>query len=280
MVTGIAPVVGKTSPFTASATLSDGTKQDVTGQAIWESSNPFVASVSAHGAVSAVAAGEVDLEAAYQNMAGTTHITIQPPGPLTYTISGTVTDASSGGVLPRIIVRLADGPSAGKSATTNDTGSYEINDVSPGPMTLAVSAVSYQTSTKPIVVTGDSRIDIVLSRVMSPNPYTIVKCGGFLPGNTVPSHIAQTMTNIFAKINPIPPVGTEVAFYAVITNWPVIYNGGFSGKTDASGMASGWPSWGITAGLPVGAQLTMRFYFVDQNTFGGPTCEAQFNVVP
>jgi uncharacterized protein YjdB len=77
-VTGTVPTMGATSQFTARATLSDGTTQDVTGQATWQSSDSTVATVSATGSVTAIAAGTVNVMATYQTISGSDQITVAP----------------------------------------------------------------------------------------------------------------------------------------------------------------------------------------------------------
>src|SRR5205823_5796952 len=99
--------------FAASATMSTGTVQTVTSQASWLSSNPAVAIVTGSGVVTGMGAGTVDIAATYQNVSGLAHLTIASPAP-TFTITGTVTDGTSGGVLPGIAVSAA-----GRTATTN-----------------------------------------------------------------------------------------------------------------------------------------------------------------
>ena len=56
-VTGSALAVGATVQFIATATLSDGSTQNVTTGATWASSNPNVASVTSAGVVNAQTAG-------------------------------------------------------------------------------------------------------------------------------------------------------------------------------------------------------------------------------
>jgi hypothetical protein len=77
-VTGTAPVVGATSQFTATATMIDGSKQDVTNQATWQSSNTAVASVSATGAVTGVGQGSVTVNAIYQSLSASDAIVLVP----------------------------------------------------------------------------------------------------------------------------------------------------------------------------------------------------------
>lgn len=69
-VTGVAPTVGSTSQFRATALMPDGTTQDVTSLATWLSSNTADASVSAAGVVTGVADGFENISATYQNTTG------------------------------------------------------------------------------------------------------------------------------------------------------------------------------------------------------------------
>lgn len=75
-VAGSAPVLGASSQFTATATMSDGTTKDVTTLATWQSSNTADATVSSSGMVSAVAGGSVTVTASYQNVIGSDQISI------------------------------------------------------------------------------------------------------------------------------------------------------------------------------------------------------------
>src|SRR3954466_10622722 len=103
-VTGSALAVGATAQFIATATLSDGSTQNVTTGATWASSNQSVASVTSTGIVNAQAPGDVDIAATYNGVSGNAHLTLVRPPALVAVISGTVTDAFSGGVLPNISV--------------------------------------------------------------------------------------------------------------------------------------------------------------------------------
>jgi uncharacterized protein YjdB len=75
-VTGTTPAIGASSQFTASAAMSDGTTQDVTSLATWQSSNTSDATVSTSGLVTGVAAGTVVVQATYQNVTGSDQITV------------------------------------------------------------------------------------------------------------------------------------------------------------------------------------------------------------
>jgi hypothetical protein len=145
--------------------MSDGTTQPVTNTARWSSSNSTVATVSASGAVTGVAAGDADITAAYQTTSGKVHVTVVRPAPGAFTISGTLRDGSSGGILPRVLVQAADSTATMRSATTDASGAYEIAGVPPGPVTLTVDITSYERLTQTTTVSGDTRIDLVLTRL-------------------------------------------------------------------------------------------------------------------
>jgi carboxypeptidase family protein/Big-like domain-containing protein len=169
-VTGAAPIVGATSQLTATATFSNSSTQNVTTQAAWQSSDQSIATVSSGGLVTGKSAGGVDITATFQAVNGSTHLTLSQPVPVTFSINGTVTDGTSGGILPNINIQVSTGANAGKSARTDSTGQYTITGVSAGTMTLTASAVSYQTTDKTVTVTSSTRVDFVLPRTPSQPP--------------------------------------------------------------------------------------------------------------
>jgi hypothetical protein len=57
---------GQTLQLKAAAQMSDGSSRDVSSQAVWQSSQPSVATVSSSGLVTALASGSADISASYQ----------------------------------------------------------------------------------------------------------------------------------------------------------------------------------------------------------------------
>ena len=170
-VSGSAPAVGLSSQLMAMATMSNGTTQNVSSQATWSSSTQSVAAVNSAGVVTGVSAGDVDITATYTNVAGRLRLTIQRPTAATYTLVGTITDATSGGILPGILVVVQDGGNAGRNATTNSGGTYTLADLAAGTFTLSAAASGYQTATKSVAVAANTRADFVLSRATAaPGP--------------------------------------------------------------------------------------------------------------
>lgn len=77
-VTGTTPAIGATAQFKATATMGDGSTQDVTSQAAWSSSNTAVATVSSTGLVAGVAAGAATVAASYQSVSASDAIVLAP----------------------------------------------------------------------------------------------------------------------------------------------------------------------------------------------------------
>lgn len=72
-------VRGATAQFSAVATLSNGTSEDRTSAASWQSSNTSVATVSSQGVVTAVATGEATITAAISEVRGTRGVNVRLP---------------------------------------------------------------------------------------------------------------------------------------------------------------------------------------------------------
>lgn len=165
-VSGSAPTAGASAQFSATAVFSDGTTQSVTDAAAWSSSNSAVAGVTASGLVTAIAAGDADITATYRTISGKLRVTIARPA---FTISGTLHDGTSGGVLPRVVVQAVDSSGTTRSTTTDAAGAYAISGVAPGTVTLTITAASYIPMVQTANVSADTRVDLVLTRVVSVN---------------------------------------------------------------------------------------------------------------
>ena len=147
----------------------------VTSIATWSSSNSAAATVNASGAVTGVAAGDADITATYQTVSGKAQVTVVRPVAPTFTISGTLRDATSGGSLPNVIVEAepADAGATKRSAPTDASGVYVISGLPPGLVTLRVAASSYQPLTQTVTVSGDTHTDLVLARIPPPDALSL-----------------------------------------------------------------------------------------------------------
>jgi hypothetical protein len=145
------------------AVLSNGTSQDQTLASQWSSSNAAVASISATGLVTAVSSGSTTIVATFQGFQGARAVVVAPPA--TFTLTGTLTDGTSHGILPNITIQIVAGANAGKSAVTDSSGNYAMSGLSAGTFTLSVSATSYQTTTQQVTLSTSTRVDLDLQRV-------------------------------------------------------------------------------------------------------------------
>jgi hypothetical protein len=171
-VTGTTPSVGATSQFTATATISDGTTRNVTGESSWTSSNQGIAVVSGTGTVAAMSSGEVTITATYQQRSGNMPIVIPSPAPSVHTVTGVVTDSKAGYELDRVEVRVTSGANQGQSAVTDALGRYTLSGLAGGTMTVRATATqsTWTFLERTITVPGDSVLDFALPRASSPDP--------------------------------------------------------------------------------------------------------------
>jgi hypothetical protein len=109
--------VGQTIQLTATAALSNGSTQNVSTQATWQSSNQAVATVSSTGLVTSITSGTANIAATYQGKIGTITISVlnlAPPvgtdcshGSMSATINGAPWTASCVGAPIRTATILA-----------------------------------------------------------------------------------------------------------------------------------------------------------------------------
>ena len=97
VLSGVVPVTGASSQFTATAVGPDGAQTNVTSQATWRSSNEAVVSVAQGGMVRAVAIGSADVSATYNGVTGSTRLNVAAT-PCTFALAPTTaTIPASGG---------------------------------------------------------------------------------------------------------------------------------------------------------------------------------------
>jgi hypothetical protein len=85
--------------------------------------------------------------------------------PTGFTIAGTITDGTSGGILPQIEVSAA-----GQAVRSDGAGHYQLNGVPSGTVTVQFAAASYVTQIKTLTLTDNSVLDVILQRFVAPPP--------------------------------------------------------------------------------------------------------------
>ncbi len=217
---------GQTVEATASVRLPNGSAEDVTATCTgWQSDNTGVLTVSSTGLLTAHGNGSATITAMCQGATGRAVLTValKPTASSTFTLSGTVTDNFSHGILPNILVQITSGPNAGAATKTDAAGQYVLTGISPATITVAFSAVSYNTTNETVSIAGDTQLPIVLSRNLL-NPHDgssnysltlqlvsatgcnhgqpVLFGGGTLPGSLVVTGEATQM-----QFGPVPASG-------------------------------------------------------------------------
>jgi hypothetical protein len=153
-----APSGSPTFQLTATARGSDGSTQDVSRTAAWESSDTRLASVSPSGYVTILGNGSVDLKATYQGVTGDEQVQVSLPR--TFTLSGVV-DEVAPNVRPIAGARVQI--VGGTHTFSDDRGMFAIQGVSAGRTLLEFSKDGYQTlETEAMVANGDTQITVSL----------------------------------------------------------------------------------------------------------------------
>ena len=95
---------------------------------------------------------------------GSNNLSLAPHTPATPTgfmLTGTITDGTSGGVLPEIEVRVGEF----LAVRSDGAGHYALPGVPVGAVTVQYAAAGYVTQTKSVTMNADSSLDVVLQRV-------------------------------------------------------------------------------------------------------------------
>ena len=99
-------------------------------------------------------------------MQGSNNLSLAPhSAPTAFTIAGTITDGTSGGVLPGIEASVS-----GQAVRSDSAGHYQLTGVPAGAVTVQFAAASYVTQTKTLTLSENSTVDAVLQRFAPPAP--------------------------------------------------------------------------------------------------------------
>jgi hypothetical protein len=98
----------------------------------------------------------------------------EPPVPPDerWTLSGKVSESSSGTPLPGATVEIVEGVSsnAGRTAVASADGTFSIADLEGGPLTLRASAEGFVKKSLSVTLTRDASVEVTLERAPPPGP--------------------------------------------------------------------------------------------------------------
>lgn len=93
--------------------------------------------------------------------------TTTSPTPTAWSLTGQVTDSTTSTPIPGATVSIVDGPNAGKSTTTDTSGSYSFTGLQQSGFTVNVSADGYFSSSKGVTLTSNQTVSFHLTRAVT-----------------------------------------------------------------------------------------------------------------
>lgn len=179
----IAPA--SSAQLTALAVRSDGSRQDVTGQAQWTSSNTAILQIGGDGLASAQARGEARVTVRHEGRSTAATVLVLPDG--TFRVAGRITE--SGQAVSGARIEVIEGTGTGLAATSGFNGDYALYGVA-GPIILHGKKASYANLIRTLTVnehgTADFEMSLDRPRAALAGPYTLTliaagQCAANLP---------------------------------------------------------------------------------------------------
>ena len=130
--------VGETSQLTLTASLSDGSTQDVTSNGRWIVGDSRVVTVTADGLLTVAGLGRTFVTVSYVSKTAFTRVTATPPG--TFVVSGRVREPGQGGVLDATVTDRA----TGLSAVANADGLFSLAALPAAQARVSVARSGYE----------------------------------------------------------------------------------------------------------------------------------------
>jgi hypothetical protein len=250
--------VGTTQQFTATGTYSDGSAQNLSGQATWTSSSTAVATINASGLATGVVPGITTISAALGGVSGNTTLTIQPP-PLVITTaslpSGTVsttyttTLAASGGTAP-YTWSLAGG-ALPPGLTLGSSGAITGTPTTAGTSNFTVRAtdagIPAQTTTRLLGLTINSAGTSGLIGNTTEGTVTdnLWYNGAWINAGRFQAASNMIVSTMLAKVVAVPGK-YKCAIYSDVSSRPSQVLGS---TAEVSNPASGWQSFPLTSSV-------------------------------
>lgn len=236
--------IGGTLGLKATGTYSDGTSTDLTGSAVWSSSDVAIVAVSS-GTISAVAAGNATITASFGGKSGTSAITVSAAQLLSITLSPAPASLPMGATLSFKASGLYAGGST-RDVTADVT--WSIDDATIATISNAAGLAGRATPLKP----GSTTVRATLAGVTGSAALTV----------TAPSVTAITVSpNPIALVRGVKTFATASASYSDGTSVDVTTTCTWStANTAIANVSNGAGSQGLVTAVAVGTTtLTCSF---------------------
>jgi hypothetical protein len=93
-----------------------------------------------------------------------------PTAPTSFALTGRVTNSTTNAAISGATVSVRDGPNAGRSAATDSSGAYSLDQLLASTFTLNVSAPGFVAQTRTVTVTSDQTVAVQLAPETSALP--------------------------------------------------------------------------------------------------------------
>jgi carboxypeptidase family protein len=130
------------------------------------------------------------------------------------TITGTVTDATSGGVLPKVTVGMGGATPGPPTTLTDASGNYTLTGVTSDASSLTAAATSYLNATWSLPAGGDTVQNFVMVRVASPPGPTPLPTPAPTPGNPAGSTVIS-----FSQLSALPYSESGFTVVSTLAAW-------------------------------------------------------------
>ncbi len=174
-----------------------------------------------------------------------------------YSLSGTVTDASTGKPLGGAYVQLQNGAYI---TATGTNGFYRLNNLKPGVYQMKVSFVGFEPFVKEIKINADKRLDIALKEVAYMSDEVIISA--LRAGENTPATYQTVTGRRIEREN----TGKDLPFLLALTPSVVVTSDAGAGVGYTSLRIRGVDLRGINVtlnGVPVNDPESQSVYFVD-----------------
>jgi uncharacterized protein YjdB len=236
--------IGGTLGLKASGTYSDGTTTDLTGSAVWTSSDATIVAVSS-GTISALAAGNATVTASFGGKSGTSAITVSAATLLSITLSPAPASLPMGATLSFKASGLYTGGST-RDVTADVT--WSVDDATIATISNAAGTAGRATPVKP----GSTTVRATLGAVSGSAALTV----------TAPSITAITVSpNPISLVRGVKTFATAAASYSDGTTVDVTTTCTWStANTTIANVSNGTGSQGLVTAVAVGTTtLTCSF---------------------
>jgi hypothetical protein len=154
--------IGQQIQFTATATKSDGSTDNVSGSASWQSSNTSVLTVSATGVATSAAEGDARITATVQTLSGAAEVSVR----IQWILKGRLVSTADGAPLINGASVTLEGA---HSISLASDGSYTFSGPgAPASRSLIIGATGFLTRSTAVAISGTRTLDIDLISLASP----------------------------------------------------------------------------------------------------------------